>query len=251
MITLEHLVKQYGSFKAVDDISLDVRAGELHGFLGPNGAGKSTTFRMVAGLLKPTAGRVLVNGADMARNPVAAKASMGFIPDRPFIYEKLTAGEFLRFHGGLYGMDEAAIAGRAREMLALFELTAWEHQLVESFSHGMKQRLVMSAAFMHRPRAVLVDEPMVGLDPRGAQLIKAVFRRMTADGVAILMSTHTLEVAEEMCDRVSIVLKGRIIAQGTVDELRAMSGSRDEQLTALFLRLTGGGGLQELDEAVA
>jgi ABC-2 type transport system ATP-binding protein len=251
MITLENLVKHYGSFTAVDGISLDVPSGELHGLLGPNGAGKSTTFRMVAGLLKPTRGRVLVNGADMATAPEAAKVSLGFIPDRPFIYEKLTAGEFLKFHGGLYGMSERAIADRTREMLSLFELTAWQDQLVESFSHGMKQRLVMSAAFMHRPRAVLVDEPMVGLDPRGAQLIKAVFRRMTEHGVAILMSTHTLEVAEEMCDRVSIVLKGRIIAQGTVDELRGMSGSRNEQLTSLFLRLTGGSGLQELDEAVA
>lgn len=251
MITIENLVKQYGSFTAVDGISLEVPPGELHGFLGPNGAGKSTTFRMVAGLLKPTGGRVLVNGADMARQPEAAKASLGFIPDRPFIYEKLTAGEFLRFHGGLYGMEPRAAEARAREMLALFELSGWEHQLVESFSHGMKQRLVMSAAFMHRPRAVLVDEPMVGLDPRGAQLIKAIFRRMTDNGVAILMSTHTLEVAEEMCDRVSIVLKGRIIAQGTVDELRRASGTHDEQLTSLFLRLTGGSGLRELDEAVA
>ncbi len=251
MITLQHLVKRYGGFTAVDGISLDVPPGELHGFLGPNGAGKSTTFRMVAGLLTPTEGRVLIGGADLATHPEAAKGSLGFIPDRPFLYEKLTAGEFLRFHGGLFGMDDRAIANRAHDMLALFELTAWEHQLIESFSHGMKQRLVMCAAFMHEPRAVLVDEPMVGLDPRGAQLIKAVFREMTARGVAILMSTHTLEVAEEMCDRVSIVLKGRIIAQGTVDEIRALSGSRDEQLTTLFLRLTGGTGLQELDEAVA
>ncbi|NOT44587.1 MAG: ABC transporter ATP-binding protein [Acidobacteria bacterium] len=251
MITLTNLVKRYGAFTAVDGISLDVPPGELHGFLGPNGAGKSTTFRMVAGLLKPTSGQVLVNGADMATEPEAAKASLGFIPDRPFIYEKLTAGEFLRFHGGLYGLEGEEAAGRVREMLALFELSAWEHQLVESFSHGMKQRLVMGAAFLHRPRAVLVDEPMVGLDPRGAQLIKAVFRRMTERGVAILMSTHTLEVAEEMCDRVSIVLKGRIIAQGTVEQLRERSGDRHEQLTPLFLKLTGGSGLQEIDEAVA
>ncbi|MGE0594033.1 MAG: ABC transporter ATP-binding protein [Vicinamibacterales bacterium] len=251
MITLNNLVKRYGAFTAVDGISLDVPPGELHGFLGPNGAGKSTTFRMVAGLLKPTSGQVLVNGADMATDPEAAKASLGFIPDRPFIYEKLTAGEFLRFHGGLYGLEGEEAAGRVREMLALFELSAWEHQLVESFSHGMKQRLVMGAAFLHRPRAVLVDEPMVGLDPRGAQLIKAVFRRMTEHGVAILMSTHTLEVAEEMCDRVSIVLKGRIIAQGTVEQLRERSGDRQEQLTPLFLKLTGGSGLQEIDEAVA
>ena len=150
---------------------------------------------MIAGLLKPTAGRILVNGHDLAREPEAAKAALGFIPDRPFIYEKLTAGEFLRFHAGLYGMDERDIETRIKEMLEIFELGKWQNELVESFSHGMKQRLVMSAAFLHRPKAVLVDEPMVGLDPRGARLIKDVFRRMSEHGVAILMSTHTLEVA--------------------------------------------------------
>ena len=249
MIATHDLVKQYGSFTAVDQVSLEVIPGEIHGFLGPNGAGKTTTIRMIAGLLKPTSGRVVVNGHDMASAPEAAKASLGFIPDRPFIYEKLTAGEFLRFHGGLYGLHDG-VEERAREMLDLFELARWEHELVESFSHGMKQRLVMSAAFLHRPRAVLVDEPMVGLDPRGARLIKDVFRRMADRGVAILMSTHTLEVAEEMCDRISIILKGRIIASGTVADLRALAGSRDDQLTAVFLKLTGGSGLQELDEIV-
>jgi ABC-2 type transport system ATP-binding protein len=250
MIATHDLVKRYGSFTAVDGVSLDVAPGEIHGFLGPNGAGKTTTIRMIAGLLKPTSGRILVNAHDVAVAPEAAKASLGFIPDRPFIYEKLTAGEFLRFHGGLYGLDAAAVGERVREMLDLFELARWEHELVESFSHGMKQRLVMSAAFLHRPRAVLVDEPMVGLDPRGARLIKDVFRRMAERGVAILMSTHTLEVAEEMCDRISIILKGRIIASGTVADLRALAGSDDDQLTAVFLKLTGGSGLQEIDEMV-
>jgi ABC-2 type transport system ATP-binding protein len=250
MIELHDLVKRYGSFAAVDGVSLDVMPGEIHGFLGPNGAGKTTTIRMIAGLLRPTAGRILVNGHDLATSPEAAKASLGFIPDRPFIYEKLTAGEFLRFHAGLYGMDDDGGRTRAQDMLELFELGRWENELVESFSHGMKQRLVMSAAFLHRPHAVLVDEPMVGLDPRGARLIKEVFRRMSAHGVAILMSTHTLEVAQEMCDRISIILKGRIIARGTVDELRQMAGSRDEQLTPVFLKLTGGSGLQEIDEIV-
>ena len=248
MIVVHGLVKKYGSFIAVDGVNFDVTAGEIHGFLGPNGAGKTTTIRMIAGLLKPTSGRILVNEHDLATNPETAKASLGFIPDRPFIYEKLTAGEFLRFHAGLYGMDGESGKERAQEMLGLFELTRWEHELVESFSHGMKQRLVMCAAFLHRPQAVLVDEPMVGLDPRGARLIKDVFRRMAARGVAILMSTHTLEVAEEMCDRISIILQGRIIACGTVGELRALAGSRDEQLTPVFLKLTGGSGLQEIDD---
>jgi ABC-2 type transport system ATP-binding protein len=250
MIAIHDLVKKYGTFTAVDGVSLEVMPGEIHGFLGPNGAGKTTTIRMIAGLLKPTAGRILVNGHDLATNPEAAKASLGFIPDRPFIYEKLTAGEFLRFHAGLYGIDGTGVVDRVREMLDLFELGRWEGELVESFSHGMKQRLVMSAAFLHRPRAVLVDEPMVGLDPRGARLIKNVFRRMSERGVAILMSTHTLEVAQEMCDRISIILKGQIIARGTVEELRQMAGSADEQLTPVFLKLTGGSALQEIDEVL-
>ena len=250
MIGITDLVKQYGGFTAVDGVTLDVQPGQIHGFLGPNGAGKTTTIRMIAGLLKPTAGRIVVNGYDLMTEPEQAKASLGFVPDRPFIYEKLTAGEFLRFHGGLYGMDGGTMEARISEMLDLFELARWRDELVESFSHGMKQRLVMSAAFMHRPRAVLVDEPMVGLDPRGARLIKDVFRRMADRGVAILMSTHTLEVAQEVCDRVSIILKGRIIASGTVDDVRRLSGNADEQLTAVFLKLTGGSGLQEIDEVL-
>ena len=208
-------------------------------------------IRPAEGFRSPAIIRIVVNGHDLAAEPEAAKASLGFIPDRPFIYEKLTAGEFLKFHGGLYGIDGTGISGRVHEMLDLFELRRWEHELVESFSHGMKQRLVMSAAFLHRPRAVAVDEPMVGLDPRGARLIKDVFRRMSEHGVAILMSTHTLEVAQEMCHRLSIIQKGRIIAQGTVDAVRQIAGSTtDEHLTSVFLRLTGGSALQELDDVV-
>jgi ABC-2 type transport system ATP-binding protein len=250
MIEVQDLVKRYGTFTAVNGISLDVAAGEIHGFLGPNGAGKTTSIRVIAGLLKPTSGRVVIDGHDLAHEPEAAKAALGFIPDRPFIYEKLTAGEFLRFHGGLYGMDGNGIHSRVAEMLELFELQRWEGELVESFSHGMRQRLVMCAAFLHRPQAVLVDEPMVGLDPRGARLIKQVFRHMSARGVAILMSTHTLEVAQEMCDRISIIHRGSIIARGTVDELRDVAGSPGEQLTPVFLKLTGGSALQEIDEGL-
>jgi len=248
MIAVENLVKRFGKFTAVDGVSINVEPGQIHGFLGPNGAGKTTSIRMIAGLLKPDSGRILVNGHDLARAPEAAKAALGFIPDRPFIYDKLTAGEFLRFHGGLYGMDGGDTETRIVEMLEIFELGRWQHELVESFSHGMKQRLVMSAAFLHRPKAVLVDEPMVGLDPRGARLIKDIFRLMASRGVAILMSTHTLEVAQEMCDLISIILKGQIIAHGTVADVRAMAGTRDEELTPVFLKLTGGGALQEIDE---
>jgi len=246
MILVENLVKTFGSFRAVDAVSLDVAPGEIHGFLGPNGAGKTTTLRVIAGLLKPTAGRVAIDGRDLAREPEAAKRALGFIPDRPFLYEKLTAAEFLRFHGGLYGMRREDVRSRSRELLELFGLLDWRDELVESFSHGMKQRLVLCAAFLHRPRAVVVDEPMVGLDPRGARLIKEIFRARSRSGVAILMSTHTLEVAEEMCDRISIIQGGRIIARGTVPELQAMAGTEDPQLTPVFLKLTGGSALAEI-----
>jgi len=250
MIQVQDLVKKYGDFTAVDQVSLEVAPGEIHGFLGPNGAGKTTTIRMIAGLLKPTFGRVVIDGHDLAREPEKAKAALGFIPDRPFLYDKLTAAEFLRFHAGLYGLSGDGVEVRLQELLALFELSGWKDELVESFSHGMKQRLVMCGAFLHRPRAVVVDEPMVGLDPRGARLIKDVFRAMSRRGVAILMSTHTLEIAEEMCDRISIILGGRILARGTVGELHALAGGEDEKLTPVFLRLTGGSGFHELDETV-
>jgi ABC-2 type transport system ATP-binding protein len=250
MIRVSGLVKRYGSFTAVDGVDIDVEPGEIHGFLGPNGAGKTTTIRIIAGLLRPTAGHVTIAGHNLEKEPEAAKRALGFIPDRPFLYEKLTAGEFLRFHAGLFGLERDGVDARVRSMLDLFELSRWEGELVESFSHGMKQRLVMCAAFLHKPRAVVVDEPMVGLDPRGARLIKQVFRALSREGVSILMSTHTLEVAEEMCDRITIILKGRILARGTVDELRALAGSENEQLTPVFLKLTGGSGLQEIDDGV-
>jgi ABC-2 type transport system ATP-binding protein len=248
VIRVRDLVKTYGAFKAVDHVSLEVAPGQIHGFLGPNGAGKTTTIRVIAGLLKPTSGHVEINGHDLARDPERAKASLGFVPDRPFLYEKLTAEEFLRFHGGLYGLDGDDLPPRIAELLDLFELRRWSGELVESFSHGMKQRLVMCAAFLHRPRAVLVDEPMVGLDPRGARLIKDIFRGMAQKGVAILMSTHTLEVAQEMCDEITILLGGKIIARGNVAELSAMAGGSEESLTPVFLKLTGGSGLQEIEE---
>jgi ABC-2 type transport system ATP-binding protein len=205
---------------------------------------------MIAGILRPTAGAVRIGGIDVVQDPTAAKSKLGFIPDRPFIYEKLTAGEFLRFHAGLYGIDGDGVMDRVHEMLDLFELRRWENELVESFSHGMKQRLVMCAAFLHRPKAVAVDEPMVGLDPRGARLIKDVFRKMADRGCAILMSTHTLEVAQELCQRISIIFKGKIIAHGTVDDVRRLAGDGDDHLTSVFLKLTGGSALQEIDEVV-
>jgi ABC-2 type transport system ATP-binding protein len=239
MIELTALTKRYGAFTAVDAIDLTVRRGELFGFLGPNGAGKTTTLRMIAGILQPTAGSVRIAGIDLAADPIAAKAKLGFIPDRPFIYEKLTGGEFLRFVAGLYDQSGDAVERRMSELLALFDLLDWKDELVESYSHGMRQKLIISSAFLHRPEVVVVDEPMVGLDPKAAKVLKDLFREYTRRGHTIMMSTHTLEVAQSLCDRVGIIQNGRIRACGTMAELRAHAAAGEGGLEDIFLRLTG------------
>ncbi len=240
MIRLNGLTKKYGRFTAVDGINLTVPEGELFGFLGPNGAGKTTTLRMIAGILKPSAGTVEIAGDDIQARPLHAKARLGFIPDRPYVYEKLTGAEFLRFVAALYGQSGAEVEERAGELLELFELTPWKHELVESYSHGMRQKLIISSALVHRPAVIVVDEPMVGLDPRSAKLLKDLFRQFVTRGGTVLMSTHTLEVAETMCDRIAIIVKGRIAAYGTMAELREQTSSADMSLEELFLKITGG-----------
>ena len=241
MIELRNLTKRYGNIMAVDHVDLSVPAGEVFGFLGPNGAGKTTTIRMMMGLLKPTEGSVLLGGHDLARAPLEGKQLCGFVPDRPYIYEKLTANEFLAFVAGLYGVPDDLLEKRRARLLDLFDLANWADELVESYSHGMKQRLTMAAALIHGPRILIVDEPMVGLDPRGARLLKQTFRELAADGVTVFMSTHSLEVAEETCDRIGIINQGRMIALGTMAELRRrVSDEEHMRLEAVFLRLTGG-----------
>src|SRR3954463_9467319 len=232
MIELTSLTKKYGNFTAVDSIDLSVARGELLGLLGPNGAGKTTTLRMIAGILRPTAGRVKIAGIDVWEDPVAAKMKLGYIPDRPFIYEKLTGAEFLRFVAGLFGQEGGKVEHRARELMALFDLEEWRDELVESYSHGMRQKLIISSAFIHRPDVIVVDEPMVGLDPKAAKILKDMFREYVGRGHTIVMSTHTLEVAETMCDRIAIIQQGKIRAVGTIQDLRVQA--------------TGGGGLEEI-----
>jgi ABC-2 type transport system ATP-binding protein len=239
MIELTSLTKRYGAFTAVNAINLEVPRGELFGFLGPNGAGKTTTLRMIAGILRPTAGSVKIAGIDLAVDPIAAKSRLGFIPDRPFIYEKLTGAEFLRFVAGLYNQEGPQVEHRARELLALFDLEEWRDELVESYSHGMRQKLIISSAFVHRPEVIVVDEPMVGLDPKAARILKDLFREYTRRGQTIMMSTHTLEVAETMCDRIGIIQGGVIRACGTMAELRASAQAGTMGLEEIFLRLTG------------
>jgi ABC-2 type transport system ATP-binding protein len=247
VIRLTHLTKRYGKFTAVDDVNLDIPSGQLFGFLGPNGAGKTTTFRMIAGILRPTSGTVEIGGIDILRRPLEAKARLGFIPDRPFVYDKLTGGEFLRFAAALYGQHGPAIERRIDELLELFELSRWKDELTESYSHGMRQKLIISGALVHRPEVIVVDEPMVGLDPKSARLLKDLFRQFVERGGTVLMSTHTLEVAETMCDRFAIIHGGKIVTHGTMAEVQEQTSSADLGLEDLFLKLTGGMRDHQLD----
>lgn len=240
MIRLIGLTKFYKGLRAVDHIDLEVKEGIIFGFLGPNGAGKTTTIKMMAGVMKPTSGRIIINGMDISRSPTEVKRSIGFIPDRPFLYEKLTGMEFLRFVGGLYCVDHSdSLESRIRELLDLFDLTHWGDELIDSYSHGMKQRLVMCGALLHRPKVLVVDEPMVGLDPRGARLVKDIFKDQADQGTTVFMSTHSLEVAQEVCHEVAIIQAGRIIAIGTADDLKRTAGV-DGNLEKIFLKLTEG-----------
>ncbi|HSH46838.1 MAG TPA: ABC transporter ATP-binding protein [Longimicrobiales bacterium] len=246
MIRLEGLTKRYGGFTAVHPLDLHVPAGTIFGFLGPNGAGKTTTIRMLTGVLRPSGGRVTIGGRDVVAEPRAAKALLGYIPDRPFLYEKLTGGEFLRFVAGLWGQEGPTVERRGEELLELFDLTAWRDTLVESYSHGMRQKLLISSALIHGPRLIVVDEPMVGLDPRAARLIKDLLRTFVDQGGTVFLSTHTLEVAEALCDRIAIIQEGRIRAQGTMEELRGEAEAGAAGLEEIFLRLTGGEDVADL-----
>jgi len=238
MIQLSGVSKRYGSHTAVADLDLCVPAGEVFGFIGPNGAGKTTTIKMLGGILAPTRGHVEIAGFDMARQPVEAKRRIGFIPDRPYLYEKLTAKEFMRFTADVYRLREAVFMDRAMPLLEQFALGDWADELIESFSHGMKQRLIMCAALLHDPEVIVVDEPMVGLDPVAIRMVKSLFRDLAGRGVAVFMSTHTLAVAQDICDRIGIIHRGRLIAEGTVDDLQRVAGVAAADLEAVFLNLT-------------
>lgn len=237
MIEIDGLVKKFGAFHAVDDVSLRVEAGEIYGFLGPNGAGKTTTIKCIAGLIKASAGDIRVDGYSLGKQAEEAKRRMGLIPDRPYLYDKLSGLEFLQFLAGIYGLDDDKAKQSAEQLLDLFSLADWADELIEGYSHGMKQRLVMAGALLHRPSTLVIDEPMVGLDPDGARLVKRILRRYAEAGHAIFLSTHSLPVAESLCQRIGIISGGKIIAEGSLDALRQQAHNQGN-LESVFLTLT-------------
>jgi len=241
MIRLENLSKHYGRLAAVDSLNLEVQRGEIFGFLGPNGAGKTTTIRVMMGILRATSGRVTLGGYDVEQEPEKAKAITGFIPDRPFIYEKLSGREFLKFVGSLHRVDAALLQRRIPELLEHFELSDWKDELVESYSHGMKQRLVLCASLIHQPKILIVDEPMVGIDPRGTRMLKDLFLSLAKKGTTLFLSTHSISIAEEICQRIGIIHKGKLIASGTMADLYRLAKVKEGRLESVFLDLTRDG----------
>jgi len=249
MIAAHGLRKEFNQKVAVAGVDLSVAGGEIFGFLGPNGAGKTTTIKMLIGLLQPTAGQAFIGGHDIHREPIAAKSLLGYVPDEPFLPEKLTAREFLQFVGGLYRMPSEHVQRRGDELLKLFDLQEQGDELIGGFSHGMRQKTALSGALLHNPRALFLDEPTVGLDPRSARLIKDILRELAARGSAVFLTTHILEIAERLCDRVAIIFEGRVIAAGTLEELR--QGSTGQSLEDIFLSLTGGAEYAEIADILA
>ena len=249
LIETIHLVKRFGDKAAVDDVSFTVAGGEIFGFLGPNGAGKTTTIKMIVGLLQPTLGSVKVCGFDVQKQSIQAKASSGYVPDEPNLYAKLSGRELLRFVGDLYELDPKRIGYRIDELLRLFDLTEAGDNTIDSYSHGMQQKTSLAAALMHDPKVLVLDEPTVGLDPKSARLIKDVLRQLAGRGAAVMLSTHIMEIAERMCDRIGIINQGRLVAVGTMAELRGKGGS-EVSLEDIFLGLTGGAEDAEIAEVL-
>ena len=241
MIYLEHLTKKFGDLVAVDDLSLTVGRGEFFAMLGPNAAGKTTTIKMLAGLIKPTVGRACIAGFDIQQQPLEARRRLAYVPDFPFLYDKLTPWEFLRFIGRLFHLPEARIEANAGDLIARFHLLEFAHRPLEGLSHGTRQRVAIASALLHEPEVFIVDEPMVGLDPQHARVVKDVLKEKSRAGMTVLVSTHQLGIAEEMADRIGIVHCGKLVAVGTREELRRQSG-RSGQLEEVFLALTTGTG---------
>ena len=241
-IEFQGVWKRFGEVTAVEDLSLNIPRGTLFGCLGPNGAGKTTTIKMLAGILRPTAGTVWINGVNVHEEPIKAKGYFGYVPDKPYLYEKLTADELMAFVGGVYGLSSEQTAARTEELFEVFDVGEWRHKRAEEYSQGMKQKVLIAAAFVHDPDVLIIDEPMVGLDPKNIKTLKTFLRNRAADGTTIFLSTHSLPVAEELCDRISILHKGRLLADGTMADLRAAPSGDGQDLETLFLSMTSSQG---------
>lgn len=240
MIELEHLVKKFGNLTAVNDLSLTVARGEFFAMLGPNAAGKTTTIKMLTGLIKPSSGRARICGFDIQSQPLEARKRLAYVPDFPFLYDKLTAWEFLRFTGQMFQVETTRIEKNARELLARFHLEKFADLALEGLSHGTRQRVAIVSALLHDPEVLVVDEPMVGLDPQHARIVKDVLKERSLAGMTVLVSTHQLSIAEEMADRIGIIYGGKLIAVGTREELRRQSRTSGH-LEETFLVLTANG----------
>jgi ABC-2 type transport system ATP-binding protein len=235
-LSIERLTKRFGRFEAVSDLSLSVRSGEIYAFLGPNGAGKTTTIKSVVGLLQPESGRISVYGEPVEPDGMAFRRLLGYVADRPFLYEKLTAWEYMEFLAGVHGLR--GWEEEADRYLDLFKLSEWKHQLIEGYSHGMRQKLVLTGALLHRPKLLLVDEPMVGLDPRSARDVKDLFGRLASEGTGLFLSTHSLETAAQVADRIGILNRGKLAAEGTFAHLQDLARQPGSTLEEVFLKLT-------------
>lgn len=238
IIRFSNIQKNYGDFAALKPINLDIFKGELFGFLGPNGAGKTTLIRILTGIIKATCGTVTIGGFSLEKEPENAKKMLGYVPDRPYLYEKLTPLEYFDFMGGLYNINQSEIKSTGEKLLKLFDLWNKRNDLIESFSHGMKQKVAMSAATLHKPDILVVDEPTVGLDPRSVKLTKQFFKDMTSEGRTIFLTTHTLSVAEDLCNRIAIIRSGEIAAMGSMEELRKKASMPNNHLEDIFLKIT-------------
>ena len=239
MIRIDNLTKTFGAYKAVDALNLEVGPGEIFGFLGPNGAGKTTTVKILSGIMKPDSGRVLVGGFDMVGEPLAAKRALAYIPDEPFVYPKLTGFEFLRFIGDVYSVPFEEQRRRIPELLELFDLSSQGGELLEAYSHGMKQKLLIAGVLLRKPSVVLFDEPTVGLDPKSIRRFKQILQEIAGRGASVFMCTHILDMAEKLCTSLGIIDSGRLIAKGTVSEVKALSSSGGgRSLEDIFLELT-------------
>lgn len=248
MIQALNVTKKFGELTVVNNLSLSVQKGEIFGFLGLNGAGKTTTLRMLSGIIPPSSGEIAIGGFNIITHPREAKTITGFIPDRPHLYPKLTGLEMMLFCAEMYGIPYKEACERSEQLLTKFGLGAWRDQLTETYSHGMKQRLATASALVHKPQVLIVDEPMVGLDPFGAKELKKLFRELAASGTTILLSTHSLNVAEELADRIAIIKTGNVIATGTLAELRSGAGQHHASLEEIFLSVTNADGITYMQE---